>query len=63
MRKPRLRWVRTPCPRCHAQTSKEAEERCKGPFCLASDISDKQGYIIAPTKESAERFRKWDEAQ
>lgn len=60
---PALVLVRTPCPWCEAATKEEAEKNCKGIFCPASDLDDADGYIVAPTPESAEAWRLWDEAQ
>lgn len=60
---PELILVRTPCPWCKAVTESEADRICKGMFCPASDLKDAHGYIVAPTPESAETWRLWDEAQ
>lgn len=64
MREPKLVLVRQPCPWCGAKTAKEAERICRPPVsCPASDMTDARGYIVAPTPESFEAWRKWDAQQ
>ena len=59
-RKPKLVWVREPCPTCGATTDKEAEDKCapRG-HCPASGITDGDGFLINVTDESLKACEAW----
>jgi hypothetical protein len=64
-KEPELVWVREPCICCGAVTAAQAKTMCNpktnGGHCPASDGTDDEGYIIAPTPDSLEAHLRWDE--
>lgn len=61
--KPRLKWVKEPCPWCGARTDEEAERLCSPPIhCPASGITDKNGFLIQVTDESLKACELWEKA-
>lgn len=60
-KKPKLVWVREPCPECGAATGAEAETKCAPKLhCPASGITDRGGYLIQCTDESLKACEAWE---
>lgn len=60
-RKPKLIWVREPCPTCGATTGAEAEKLCAPKLhCPASGITDKDDYLIQVTDASLKACEQWE---